>query len=471
MVWYNFMQGYNNLSFFNHYGAEGMIACDGSLTPYWRELAPDMRAIAHEGLGKWLKNARRVDSGVAILYDFRSVLASEKVRSFAENGGAARAMLTLCQDAGIQCHYVGGRQVEEGILEKDGYKVLLMPCAVSVSAKQVPALRAFVEKGGILIADAACGVLDGHAKEVPGGMLAELLGVKQNLQPDPVAKPADWSIHCKTAGKPEMAVGSGLLDLPFGIANPAVEATTAKAFGKIGDTPVYFVNSVGKGKAVLLNFAPYAYEDLRETKDVQTDVCLRAWRILLGVPPLFQYLDKDGKQPGNLAAMNVFEIDGKRLLGLFPSRSFLAEKGMTVTLDKKWHVYDWLQKKYLGETDRIPLGSVDKHVPLLFGLLPYKVESLTAAFAEKPMRGKVVNLNVKVVAAAGAVPGKHLLWLRLVGPDGADRYWMEERPFAEKGACSVPFAFALNEKPGRYVLTATDVISQVACKLEFEIHE
>ncbi len=143
---------------------------------------------------------------------------------------------------------------------------------------------------------------------------------------------------------------------------------------------------------------------------------------------------------------------------------------MTITLDKKWHVYDWFQKKYLGETDRIPLGAVDKDVPRLFGLLPYKVESVTAAFAENPMKGKVVNLDIKV-AAAGATPGKHLLWLRLVGPDGADRYWMEERPFAENGTCSVPFAFALNEKPGRYVLTATDVISQVACKLEFDIHE
>jgi hypothetical protein len=469
-VWHNFMQGCNNLSLYAHWGAEGMIASDGSLTPYWQELAPDMRAIAHEGLGKWLKNARRLDSGVAILYDFRSVLANEKVRDFAESTGAARAMLTLCQDAGIQCRYVGGRQVEEGILEKEGYKVLLMPCAVSISAKQVPALRSFVEKGGVLIADAACGVLDGHAKEVPGGMLAELLGVKQNLQPDPGAKPTDWSVHRKEAGKPEMAAGSGMLDLPFGIANPAVEATTAKSFGIIGNTPVFFVNNFGKGKAVLLNFAPYAYEDLRETKDVQTDACLQAWRNLLGVPPLFQYLDGEGKQTGNLAAMNVFEIDGKRLLGLLPSRSFPAEKGMTITLDKKWHVYDWFQKKYLGETDRIPLGAVDKDVPRLFGLLPYKVESVTAAFAENPMKGKVVNLDIKV-AAAGATPGKHLLWLRLVGPDGADRYWMEERPFAENGTCSVPFAFALNEKPGRYVLTATDVISQVACKLEFDIHE
>ena len=469
LVWFNLLQGYNNLSYFCHYGAEGMISADGSLTPYWQALSADMGAIAHEGLGKWVKHARRLDSGVAMLYDFRSVLANEWARTFGESQSSFRVMAALCLDAGMPIHAVGGREVEDGILARENFRAILLPCAVAVSAKQVQALKAFVEQGGLLIADAACGVFDGHGKEIPGGMLAEVLGVRQNLKSDPAAKPDAWQKHLRVAGKPELAPDSSLPELPFGVANPAVEAITAKAYGKIGDTPVWFVNRLGQGQAFLLNFAPYAYDDLRESQEVP-DGCLKAWSALLGVPALFSFEDKDGKALGNLDTANIFEIDGKRLFGLLPGRSFPVEVGARLKLDRKWHVYDFFQKKYLGKSDTVPLGEIRKHVPVILGLLPYKVESIAAAFSAAPARGQTVQLSIRV-NTDGPVPGRHLLWVRLVDPAGADCRWHEERPFAEQGACAIHFAFAMNEKPGRYTLTVTDVISQVASRLEFDIQE
>ena len=49
------------------------------------------------------------------------------------------------------------------------------------------------------------------------------------------------------------------------------------------------MNRLGQGRAILLNFAPYAYQDLRENQEALTDGCLKAWAALLGAPSLFRF--------------------------------------------------------------------------------------------------------------------------------------------------------------------------------------
>jgi hypothetical protein len=469
MHWLNLFTGMNYLgNFFEEVGAESVIAGDGSLAPYLKPLTPDFRAIAHEGLGKWIVNAKRLDCGIAMLHDYRSCAGNQLVRDFGDWAGCHQAMSKLCDDAGLPFHYIGGRELEEGILEKEKFHTLLLPSAISISAKQAGTIRRFIENGGVVVADIACGVLDGHGKIVPDGMLAEVFGVKQNLTPNP--KFADGIIgrYLRTEGKPEISEpAAGVLELSYAVANPSVQATTAKSSGRVGDAPVYFANNLGKGRAYLLNLAPYTYVTERGNPNPDLNGCLNSWKTMMGVAPLYQLLDQDNKYIGGIEVANEFEIDGKRLFGLLPDRAPPAGRQPHLKLDRVWHVYDILQKKYLGETDRIKFEDMADGVPACFGLSPYKIEKVEASFTDRPERGRTVNLSVKIKASAQ--PGKHLLYLRLLNPSGKDCYWMDARPFTENGAAEIPFAFAADEPAGKYTLTVTDVISQQGCQLNFEI--
>lgn len=469
MHWLNLFTGLNYLgNFFEEVGAESVIACDGSLAPYLRPLTNDFHAIAHEGLGKWIVNAKRVDCRIAMLHDYRSCAGNQLVRDFGDWAGCHQAMRKLCDDAGLPFHYIGGRELEEGILKKEKFHTLLLPSALSISVKQSETIRRFVESGGVVVADIACGILDGHGKMVPDGMLAQVFGVNQNLSPNPKFSDGIIGMYLRAEGKPQSTESAaGTLELAYAVANPAVQATTAHSWGKVGDTPVYFANTLGKGKAYLLNLAPYTYVTERENPNPDLSGCLNRWKAMMGVDPLYQVIDQDNRYIGGLEVANQFEIDGKRLFGLLPDRTPPAGRQPILKLDRSWHVYDLLQKKYLGETDQINLEAMSGSSPLCFGLSPYKIEKVEASFTGKPERNKTVNLSVKIKASAR--PGRHLLYLRLVDPSGKDCYWMEERPFAETGAAEIPFVFAADEPAGKYTLTVTDVISQQGCLVNFEI--
>ena len=89
--------------------------------------------------------------------------------------------LKSLEDVGLQAKFIHQDHLLSGALVKEGYKVLLLNRALSLSDKEVAAIRAFAAAGGAVIADHLCGTYDEHGKARPKGALDDLFGVHRDL--------------------------------------------------------------------------------------------------------------------------------------------------------------------------------------------------------------------------------------------------------------------------------------------------
>jgi len=64
--------------------------------------------------------------------------------------GVRNGWTKLIEDLGLQYEFVGARQIEEGKLTRNEYRVLILPQSLAVSAREVDQLRQFVQAGGDL---------------------------------------------------------------------------------------------------------------------------------------------------------------------------------------------------------------------------------------------------------------------------------------------------------------------------------
>ena len=96
-------------------------------------------------------------------------------RNFGANrDGWVRAL----NDLGLQFDFVSYDQVEKGQLSKGKYKVFILPFSMALSPREVEAITEFAQQGGIVIADAAAGMMDDHCAWQPDGLLNDFFGIK-----------------------------------------------------------------------------------------------------------------------------------------------------------------------------------------------------------------------------------------------------------------------------------------------------
>ena len=75
---------------------------------------------------------------------------------------------------GIEPRFVTDEQIADGILERRGDKVLMLPHAIALSDKAADAVRRFAEAGGRVVADVVPGAFDAHSKRRDRPALADL---------------------------------------------------------------------------------------------------------------------------------------------------------------------------------------------------------------------------------------------------------------------------------------------------------
>ena len=445
LLWANLANGCDSLWLFIESGGEGMLCCDGRIAEHVQGVLPDYQAMTN-GLGTFVTRAKRLDSSVAMLHDYRSVVGAEKLDKLSNYAESHKVFDRVLNDNGLQYRYVGGRALENGALEKGGVKTLLLPCANALTTKQVEAVRSFVKNGGTVVADVAPALMDGHGTAVADGALADVFGVKQNFDGKPVT------------GEVKSPLG---LNLPFAIAMPGVVATTAQSHGTVGDAPAIFENHYGKGTAWLLNFTPFSYSDLAEI--IQEGPAAAAIAKLMGVKSLVRLADAQGDSLRGVRVFNVFELDGRKLLIMLPARGAAEAR---LILDGQYYAHNTLAGKDIGLTGQIPLGAVERDCPLVFGLSPSRIAGIEAKFSEPPTRGKNVEV---LVSLEGRDKGRDLIHVELRGPDGGKCLWLTGNEELRDGKASLRLPVAANERPGKYVLTVTDILSGKSTKLEYSL--
>jgi len=85
------------------------------------------------------------------------------------------------EDLGFQYDFISYLDVQEGRVDLNKkFKVIILPKIICLSEREAEALQGFVRKGGTLIADYLCGVMDEHGKGWPKGVLDDLFGIKRD---------------------------------------------------------------------------------------------------------------------------------------------------------------------------------------------------------------------------------------------------------------------------------------------------
>ena len=85
------------------------------------------------------------------------------------------------EDLGYQYDFVNYLDVKEGKVDLNKkFKVIILPKTICLSMKEADALRQFVKKGGTLIADYLCGLMDEHGKGRVKGALDDLFGITRD---------------------------------------------------------------------------------------------------------------------------------------------------------------------------------------------------------------------------------------------------------------------------------------------------
>lgn len=451
----------------------------------WFDFMDESLAALHEiadGIGKLILAMDRPDDGIAVLYSQPSMLMANLSREFPQRWDSLAAVGMIFPESNFQYRYITPEQLAGGVLEEDGFRLLYLPYCQGLSHKEVERVRAFVNSGGSVIGDLRPAVGDEHGKLHGKGVLDDVFGIKQNTNTMEAEATVDSVLLKEPVGELEGKMPQITTDRTLRLAG-------AKALATVAEAPAIVVNDYGKGKAVLLNFAlsDYVLEKLmlgghsaiRFADDETATKTAALLQGLLATCGLTPEVALDPHVPG--CHLYRFAAGDARVLGLLweippylPGIGALPMKDLdeisatwsrdvTLRLDKALHVYDVLERKYLGRVQEIP-RTVKPGVPQVFAALPYRVEAVSLVLETNTLaQGEKLNLSA-AIKTSGADAGLHILRVELTDPDGQPVKHYTQKLRADAGGCSGSIQLGLNEKAGDWKITARDIATSVSAR-------
>ena len=366
-------------------------------------------------------------------------------------------------DIGIWPRWVDSRQVDEDFLTKNGYKVLVLPRAVAISDQTAAKIRQFAEQGGTVIADTWCGIMDEHCRIRLGttgvspvsvaGVLDDLFGVTRG----------DYRQIDITRFEKGKGIKLGDQELPF----VAFEKTLKSASQRQSDgSPANrIVNTVGKGRAVYLNFDMESYflHRLNAEMVLPARQFLQAQLQEAGVKPPFWVGLTDGGANAHPAGHDVCVYRNGRgwLVGVMQNPTvmhsevggietrytevkdnvFSKEHAARLNVPAGLHAYDLTDAKPVAEGKPIDFASKPGQ-GRFYAFWPFKIEGLEAKAEVKDGR---VKLTGKVKTSGEVKDETLVVHVRALRPDGSEQAAYRRTIDCAGGAFAVEWPMGLNE--------------------------
>ena len=387
------------------------------------------------GTPRLLQRSKAQRSPVAVHYSHASVNADfalscparwRSIAAWQDKTGAMfpvrDAWFAILEDLGLRPVFVSTQQIENGELEKGGFRLLVLPRSVAVSDKEAAAMKTFVKGGGVVAADSFPGRMDEHCRDRAVGCLDSLFGIKR-LERDNYFCGADdlnWTHDWR--GK---SFGGRLR---FDAGHVENRITPRKGTVQMGrtetaDSPIGVVNAAGKGRTVLFNATPMGYMEARtrglgETMRAFFGQCVR----MAGVQPELTVSERGTDKP--LPGLGVFPFrhSGNRYFGVAPdlniSQDVLgamqmdAEGGrrkVTVTFPTTGHIYDVRKGRYLGKGKQAELSLETFEAPLL-AVMKTKARRMRLSFDGHSASA--------VLSVTGGKPGERVFRFEIVRKNG-----------------------------------------------------
>jgi len=186
--WYGLFHEMNNVWWFNIIGTDGGgPQAEDTVNPTSFRPFPILAATAEEtreiksGIGKLLLGCRRSADGIAILYSQASLHAATFYNMNHKPPASQLDFIKILEDLGYGYRFVSYEQVKEGILDREKYRLLILPCAVALSKGEREQIKAFMDKGGRAMADDMPGIYDEHGKEIQDDAWRSFVCAKVNV--------------------------------------------------------------------------------------------------------------------------------------------------------------------------------------------------------------------------------------------------------------------------------------------------
>lgn len=348
----------------------------------------------------------------------------------------------ILHDAGYGFDFISYSSIEKGGLQANDYKVFILPMSYALSDREVDEITEFVKQGGILIADALPGVMDGHAKFRPERALADVFGIK-----------------ARSYKREELITPGGETGLII---------TDAEALSTEPEKPEILHNNYGRGSAWLLNFFLEGYPEkkmlktngpvLQRVRDIFDGEQLRSGIILLKAT---------GSPAVNVQKYSFSATGSKtRLLGLLPEKNGAA-RSFVLQVDEPVHLYDIRNKKYLGEGSEFPI-TLKPSVPVLFGLLGGTVEGIETEMSSAIERGGKIAVNIRLTGESIS-DLRSVVHINVIDPQGKMNNHYSKNCDIVDGRGVFGFTTALNEQPGLWKIRISDTITGMQKEVTFSI--
>ncbi len=472
-AWRMVMKGKNSIWYWMWAGIgswRGYVRPTLDLWPAIEDLTSEMEPV-RKGLGDLLMNSEMAHSRIGILYSLPSALASELGNSgdFVSAKATHEIWTQLTYELGLDCRYITDDMLAGGVLDTDEFSVLLLPMTQAIGPEQARMIRDFAEAGGTVIADVRPAIRDDHCKPVMPGLLDDLFGIERSgrgsAQQTSLALDTQWGDDRLT------------LDLPKVRMDTEVEAASAEVAGAVDETPILLSNSVGDGRAILLNFqlTSASYEE-PGTDDARS--LLQALYDLGGARSPIDVASPSG-EPLPMTETRVWSNGDALVFGLWrqmenkwfnPQKDTLAGEPVAarVGLRSPMHVYDLRAGEYLGVVERIDTRLRWGRASF-FLALPYEVpEPIVALDQRDPEPPAVLTASISMDLPEGA-DEQFAVWAEVIDPEGNRPLWGQQVAVIDDGSAQVRVQTADNDRPGTWRIRATELFSGRSAEAAWEV--
>ena len=375
----------------------------------------------------------------AILHSQHALIANylktDKVDYYSKELSFAHAL----EDCGIAYRFISPHELENGAL--NGLQLLILPETSAMSDKEIELVREFCRKGGTVIADYECGLYNENGNARMKSAFNDMFGIRQGIVR--LRRVESHNIN-----------SVNITNVMSGIRPTTGKAKYSAVAGK-RKVDLVIENKFGKGRAIMLNFAPQ-YEGNR----LKGDGFANLIRNLAQIKPV-------AKAETSIPVMHSFFRDKDMLtVAMLPApvvpnwrklSNQEAEKNQftaTVKLAEKGHVYDVRRKKYLGYGDKVNASFIPGEATVL-AVTKVKPQFTVDASESTVKRGSEVKFPVTVSKG-----NKRFILMRVYRPDGTEELGARQMRTANpEWTFTLPIAF--NAPAGDWKITFDDAASNI----------
>lgn len=438
-VWYELLHGSRGLILWDP--KSEFVRADGAIGPRGRDAEPYFKEI-RGGVGALLINSKRQSDPIAIHYSPSSLRTEwmlehqPKGEAWAKRSASSdedspmrwlrESYCRLLEDLGRQYTFITSEQIERSDLLRSRYRVLILPRSTALSEAEARAMRAFVEQGGVLIADGSPGAYDAHGRRLSKPYLSELFGP------------------------------------PF--------------------TGLVTERNFGRGKAIHLNVDPVSYYRdrlLGKEKDVH-HLMRRILETNLAEPE-FRLSDLSGKPPIG-AEIHVFHNGRVRMVALhnnpqlslpdpnpldtISNKRFEVPRIVVLTLPGERFVYDVRAARSIGKQKQLRI-KLDPYEPTILSTSSAAIPSLTIVGPRHLRAGETGTFALTLAGPSPAV--LHVFHLDVVDPTGKIVPHYSGNILAPNGRATATLPLAVNDNAGKWEIRLKDLLSGQARASTFEV--